>query len=419
MALNITRGKRFGATRTIIYGPEGIGKTTLAASWPNPLFIDAEDGSNQLDVARVTVGDWKALENATKELVTDHQGFSTIVYDSIDWVERLRVEAMLKADAQKSIEGYGFGKGYTLIKEHMERFLSELDKLVAKGVHIVFVAHSKVSRMSPPDQTDGYDKYELKLSKHTAPVVKEWADMILFCNFQVQIVEGNDGKLKAQGGKDRLMYTEHSAAWDAKNRFSLPEFLPMDFTGIAHVITGTAEPRAAATKPTPTQQAAKVEQKAEQAQKAETPAVEAEAIDYCTAEQISKLELYTQNPVGAPMVQNALELVGVEAIKDLSQDEALELIASIQKAMNEVASKKGSTKASPQAAANGKLPAHFVAWFEQHATVLEAAFVKWNWIKPGQSWRDLAHDQMDKIVENPAKCAKVCSIPVPQVGGAA
>jgi len=417
MALKISKGQIKAPMRAFLYGPAGVGKTTFAAGFPKPLFFDTEESTNRLDVDRVDIRDWKGLEASIKELASDPSGYKTLVIDSIDWAERYLLEDILRRTNAASVEKVdgGYGKGYTLMGEMFGRFLGSLDAITAKGLNIVFVGHSKVTKISPPDETEGFDKYEPKLTKQVNPLVKEWAECIFFANFRIDVVEGNDGRIKAQGGRERVLYAQPSAAMDAKNRYGLDERLPMEFESIAHLFVDAP----AATKPTPTQQAAKVEQKAEQAQKAETPAVEAEAIDYCTAEQISKLELYTQNPVGAPMVQNALELVGVEAIKDLSVEEAAQLITDIQKAMNVAASKKGGTKASPQSAANGKLPAHFVAWFEQHSVVLEAAFVKWAWIKPGQSWRDLAHDQMDKIVENPAKCAKVCGIAVPQVGGAA
>ena len=135
-----------------------------------------------------------------------------------------------------------------------ESVFEEVDALVAKGVHVVFVAHTKVQRTSPPDQTDGYDRYELKLTKQVAPLLKEWADMVLFCNYRIQIVEGTDGRLKAQGGKERVMHAAHSAAWDAKNRFGLPEEMPMQFDQIAHLFAGTA--------PKPAPAAAKAEEKA-------------------------------------------------------------------------------------------------------------------------------------------------------------
>jgi hypothetical protein len=104
----------------------------------------------------------------------------------------------------------------------------------------VFVAHSTVKRTSPPDQTDGFDRYELKLTKQSAPLLREWCDLLLFCNYKTKLVEGSDGRLKATGGKDRVMHAEHSAAWDAKNRFDLPDEMPMDIGQLQSIFAGPA-----------------------------------------------------------------------------------------------------------------------------------------------------------------------------------
>jgi hypothetical protein len=99
--------------------------------------------------------------------------------------------------------------------------------------------------VSPPDATDGFDRYELKLTKSVAPLFKEWADLLLFCQYRVHMVEGNDGRMKAKGGKDRIMHAEHSAAWDAKNRFGLPAELPMTIDALAPAFGKTPEPHPA------------------------------------------------------------------------------------------------------------------------------------------------------------------------------
>jgi hypothetical protein len=238
--LNITRGRRQAAVRGTIYGIEGIGKTTLATQFPAPLMLDTEDGTNHIDVARASIHDWKSLTLALTELAVNAQGFKTIVIDSADWAEKLLIEWLLKTSGKKSIEDFGFGKGYTMVAEHWTRFLASCDVLIGHGINVVFVAHSTVKRTSPPDQTDGFDRYELKLTKQSAPLLREWCDLLLFCNYRTKLVEGSDGRLKATGGKDRVMHAEHSAAWDAKNRFDLPAEMPMDIGQLETIFSGPA-----------------------------------------------------------------------------------------------------------------------------------------------------------------------------------
>jgi hypothetical protein len=238
MTLKITRGPQKTPVRAIIYGTEGIGKSTLAAQFPKPLILDTEDGSSHIDCARVVCHNWADLEGSIHELVHDSQGFETVVIDSADWAERSMIEHVLQKFGKKSIEDFGFGKGYVILAEHIGRLLSVADQLIARGINVVFVAHAKVQRTSPPDQTDGYDRYELKMTKQSAPLLKEWADMLLFCNFKTKLVEGADGRVKATGGKERVMYAERSGAWDAKNRFGLPEEMPMAIEQLARVFAG-------------------------------------------------------------------------------------------------------------------------------------------------------------------------------------
>jgi hypothetical protein len=238
--LQITRGRRQAAVRGTIYGIEGIGKTTLATQFPAPLVLDTEDGTNHIDVARASIHDWKSLTLALTELAVNAQGFKTIVIDSADWAEKLLIEWLLKTSGKKSIEDFGFGKGYTMVAEHWTRFLASCDVLIGQGINVVFVAHSTVKRTSPPDQTDGFDRYELKLTKQSAPLLREWCDLLLFCTYKTKLVEGSDGRLKATGGKDRVMHAEHSAAWDAKNRFDLPAEMPMDIGQLESIFAGPA-----------------------------------------------------------------------------------------------------------------------------------------------------------------------------------
>jgi hypothetical protein len=239
MALNIQRGRRHTPVRAVIYGTEGIGKSTLAAAFPSPVILDTEEGTHHLDVARVSIGSWDELRAAVAEIGSKPSEFRTVVIDSADWAERLLTEQLLRENKWASIESAGYGKGFTMLAEAFGRFLTQCDALIGVGLNVAFVAHSKVQRTSPPDMADGFDRYELKLTKQTAPLLKEWCDLLAFCNYKTTVSEGSDGRKKATGGKRRLMHLERAAAWDAKNRYGLDAELPMTIESLAPIF---AEP---------------------------------------------------------------------------------------------------------------------------------------------------------------------------------
>lgn len=244
MGLKIERGKRQTAARVLIYGTEGIGKSTLATQFPAPLVLDTEEGTSHIDCARVSCPAWEDVMHAIVSLGGDPQGFETVVIDTVDWCEKGLIDHVVRKAGKRSIEDFGFGKGYTLVAETFGKLLDGLDVLIRRGVHVVLVGHSAVKRVSPPDMSDGFDRYEMKLSKQTGPLVREWVDAQLFCTTQTRLVEGKDGRTKASGGKTRVMYAERSAAWDAKNRFGLGEQLPMTIEALAPLFAGAkpAEP---------------------------------------------------------------------------------------------------------------------------------------------------------------------------------
>lgn len=242
--MKITRGKRQTAKRVVIHGVEGIGKSTLASQFPGAVVLDTEDGTNELDVARVTIGSWADLEGSLHELIRDPQGFRSVVIDSVDWAERLLIDHLVRKASKRSIEDFGFGKGYTMVAEAVGRLLTICDSLIEAGIHVVLVGHTTVKRTAPPDMDEGYDRYELKLTKQSGPLVKEWADCILFANYRTKLVEGQDGRTRAKGGTERVLHTTRTAAFDAKNRQGLPAELPMTIEALAPLFESAAAPKA-------------------------------------------------------------------------------------------------------------------------------------------------------------------------------
>ena len=241
--MQITRGKIPSAIKTVIYGPEGIGKSTLASKFPDPLFIDTEGSTKQMDVARLPAPKtWTDILDEVKYVYQHPECCKTLVVDTADWAEMLCAEKIF--DGQ-GIESPGYGKGYQMLADAFREMLQELEKVIAAGIHVVLTAHAAMRKFEQPDEMGAYDRWEMKLQKKTAPIVKEWADMVLFCNYKTTVVNvdgqgATKGKNKVFGG-ERVMYTTHHNCWDAKNRFSLDDKIPMEFESINSVIGGDIE----------------------------------------------------------------------------------------------------------------------------------------------------------------------------------
>lgn len=163
----------------------------------------------------------------------------TLVVDTADWAEQLCATDVCAQSKKKSIEDFGYGKGYIYLYENFGKLLNALSELIDLGIHVGFTAHAKMRKFEQPDEMGAYDRWEMKLSKQVAPIVKEWADLILFANYKTYVVNVDDqgvrkGKNKAQDG-GRVMYTTHHSCWDAKNRHNLKQELPFEFHELSHV----------------------------------------------------------------------------------------------------------------------------------------------------------------------------------------
>lgn len=256
--MNITRGKIMSAKKVVIYGPEGIGKSTLAAQFPDPLFIDTEGSTKEMDVARMDKPtSWEFLLSEI-EFVRTQRPCKTLVIDTIDWAEQLCIKNVCDKAGKTGIEDFGYGKGYVYEKETFQRLLTILDGVIYAGINVVLTAHAALRKFEQPDELGAYDRWEMKLGTKTSnlisPLIKEWADMVLFANYKtISVAADKDGKKhKAQGGK-RIMYTSHHPCWDAKNRYGLPEEIPMDYSAIAHILAAvptTAPPVSTTTSTT-------------------------------------------------------------------------------------------------------------------------------------------------------------------------
>lgn len=234
--MNITKGPRKVPVKTVIYGPAGIGKSTFASFFPDPLFIDVEGSTNQMDVARTdTPRTWESLIGLIEQVIKERP-CKTLVIDTVDWAEKLCTKYILNKHGVDGIErvGGGYGKGYTYLAEEFQRILRALNLVIEAGMHVVLCAHAQMRKFEQPDEMGAYDRWELKLEKKTAPLVKEWADNLFFVNYKTIVITTENKTRKAAGGQ-RVMYCTHNPVWDAKNRYCLPDEVPFDYMQVAWI----------------------------------------------------------------------------------------------------------------------------------------------------------------------------------------
>jgi|GEM_PF-26082 len=239
MGIKVTKGIIRKPLKLVVYGPEGIGKTTFASQFPWPVFIDTEGSTNHMDVARFEAPKtWDAILEDVKSLIAYPAGYQTLVLDTADWAVRMCETAVCMRAGKAGIEDFGYGKGYVYAKEEFGKLLDLMTEVVEKGINVVLTAHSIIRKFERPDESGAYDRWELKLGNKAgsqiAALCKEWADVVLFANYKETVVE-IDGKKKAQGGS-RVMYTSHAPTWDAKNRHGMPPELPFDYAQIAQIV---------------------------------------------------------------------------------------------------------------------------------------------------------------------------------------
>jgi len=237
--LNIVKGVERTPIKCVIYGAEGVGKSSLAAAMPEPLFLDTEGGTARLNVRRIKITGWEELLATVKEVIETPNICKTLVIDTADWAETLCTDFICNKYRQASIESFGYGKGYTYLGEEFSGFLKLLSKLVDVGINPVVIAHGKPRKYELPEEQGQFDRWEMKLSKQVAPLLKEWCDVLLFCNYKTFVVTTENNTKKAQGGK-RVMYTSHHPTFDAKNRFNLPDELDLDYKEIKHLFGSEA-----------------------------------------------------------------------------------------------------------------------------------------------------------------------------------
>jgi hypothetical protein len=239
----ISKNSALKAPRVMVYGVEGVGKTTFAAGAPNPIVIQTEDGLGSLEVAHFPlVTSTDQVREAIGTLFNEEHDFGTVVVDSLDWLENIIwAEIEKKHDAKE----LAYGKGAIIAAEIWRELLGGFNALRnEKGMAIVLIAHSTIKRFDSPE-TEPYDRYQPKLQDRSSALVREWCDAVMFANYRT-IVKKSDVGFKKEVARgistgERLLYTSERPAFMAKNRYSLPDSIPLSWDAFVSAISNTKE----------------------------------------------------------------------------------------------------------------------------------------------------------------------------------
>jgi hypothetical protein len=242
---NVRRGLLREAKRFMWYGPEGVGKSTVAKD-ANAIFFDLDRGSGHLDVPRYPFRDgpdghiaesYDEVSAGVDDLLTAPHDFSALAIDTSDALEALvwkdiieRAPVQKDGSTIKSVEDFGYGKGYQIAADRWRALLHRLDTLrLKRNMHIIFIGHSLVKSFKNPIGAD-YDRYRPKLDDRALGLLREWCDVVGFLTYDDN-GKKEKGASRARGVSSglRVIHLEHNAAWDAKSRLPLPAMLELPF----------------------------------------------------------------------------------------------------------------------------------------------------------------------------------------------
>lgn len=228
---SIKRGKAIQAPRIFLYATHGIGKSTFASQAPNPIFIQTEDGLGNIDAARFPIAKSSAdIVSAIESLYTEDHEFQTVVLDSADWCEAFLQKEM---ESQYSEKVLAYGKSAMILADKWKVIIDGLTALRNdKNMAVIILGHCEVKRFDNPD-SDSYDRYQPKLQARCSALLQEWADCVLFAQYKTLVRKEDAGfkrtVAKATTTGERILHTVEEPAFLAKNRFSLPKELPLDW----------------------------------------------------------------------------------------------------------------------------------------------------------------------------------------------
>ena len=244
----VQRGRMAKPPRILVYGTEGIGKSTFGSQAPTPIFVQTEDGLDELDCDKFPLAtNYDDVLTALTELKTQQHDYESIVIDSLDWLERLIWDKLCAQNGVNSIEKVdgGYARGYTHALTYWREIIDQLNVLRSgRGMAVVMIAHSKVERFEDPESSP-YDRYSPRLNKHAAALVSEWSDAVLFATRKIRTQSEDTGFNRkrtiahaiGKDGGERILRCVGGPTCVAKNRYGITDELPLSWAAFIHALS--------------------------------------------------------------------------------------------------------------------------------------------------------------------------------------
>lgn len=224
-----------GAQIHVIAGNNGVGKTTWASSFPKTVIADLESGSHHIEnvsrIGKEQLKDLVAFRLLIKELIETSHNFQTFVVDSVEALEGLISDFVCAEGKVSSLEDYGggYGKGHSRTREIMREIMMDIQSLRdIKSITTILVAHTQVKTISDPATNQSYDRVIMRCNDKMAAIIKDLSNNVFYATYKVFMNKEN-GKMKAYGDGQRVMYTQWRPGFDAKNRLELPLEIPLSY----------------------------------------------------------------------------------------------------------------------------------------------------------------------------------------------
>lgn len=232
----IIKGRQARPRRILVYGENGVGKSTFAAQFPTPVFLNIEDGIADLDVDKThKLNTFPEFAGEISWLIANDTEHQTIIIDTIDWLETLICTDVASNAGKATVEEIAFGKGYPLVEKAWHFVINSLTRLWGQGRNIIFTCHASVKKFEDPNVST-YSYWSPQLKEKCSGCIAQWCDEVFFARTVVHVIQKEEGFNKTRnmaiGGVDRVMVTVETASQVAKNRLGLPMEMPFSYEAL-------------------------------------------------------------------------------------------------------------------------------------------------------------------------------------------